>query len=141
MFRLRMLITVFVVTGCAASESSTTAMNAINQRYTGQKADAFFLSYGKPASEATSDNGNKVYRWVSLEQGQTATVPPFQSFTSSSGKIHFAQPSMSGAQGGEQFCELNIETDTHGLIQHLSIIHDTPGRSSNSRCTELLAQP
>lgn len=153
-----------LLSGCTTTEEVNTA---IQSRWTGQPADAFFTRYGPPVSSFALNNGGTVYTW---RGGEKTNYIPAQ----------YAQPSdddavaksvtrtttrrdanddettitttktaigitdnrprlISEASVQELFCEVQISTTPDDRIISIRASNDTTGEGlSLSRCAEVL---
>lgn len=153
------------LSGCTTTEEANTA---IQSRWTGQPADAFFTRYGPPVSRFPLNNGGAVYTW---RGGEKTNYIPAQYAQPSSDDDAFAKsvtrtttrrdedgdrttttttktsfgiadtsPRMiSPARTEELFCEVQISTGPDDRIVSIRASNDTTGAGlSLSRCAEVL---
>src|SRR5579885_2182192 len=135
MLRIITVLAAFLLAACTATPSPQETMSKLNQRYVGHNADDFFLSYGDPVGKTSLKSGGTLYRWASTEAAAPPAAPAYRSYTSPQGRFPMLQPS-AGASGGSHYCELQIQTDKKGIIRNLSMVTDSPGKWSTSRCAE-----
>lgn len=130
-----MILTACLLAGCAHTGVPVgVAMEKLNQRYSGQPADAFFSRYGKPAGKPQTGMGEHTYRWVSIQPSEQFTGEP-SPFIAPTGQ--FLVPAHAAQKPNELICQLAVHTDGKGLIRSLVITLDTEGKHSNSRCGEI----
>jgi len=132
----RMIMTaLLLMTACTAPMSSDQLVNYLNRLYANAPASEFFADFGLPAGEFARDDGETVYRWVSLEP---AVFPEEHAIT------HYQVPGghytlVDGYNGipQAQYCELRIYTDRQGIIERFAVAVDSIGKWTASRCTEI----
>ena len=153
-----LILGVSLLAGCTTTED---ANRALQSRWIGQPVERFFAAYGAPISEYPLSTG-KIYTWRGGDK--TRYIPPTysspepartivrtQTRTDGAGKTvvtqtrvvtrdPFWEPEMiSPPQYQQLFCELQINTDTAGVIATIRASNDTDGDGfSLSRCAEVL---
>lgn len=106
---------VLATTGCSVFKSNEEAQTIVTQRVAGMTAGAFFDAYGRWKNRVELPNGGTAYRW---ESG-----------------VGSAPPGIYGLD--ERTCIMRILADKNGRIESATILNDTPGRVSTSRCGEM----
>ena len=151
--------------GCTTTQEANTA---IQSRWIGQPADAFFTRYGPPVSDFPLRDGGTLYTWrggektnyipaqyaapetdeEDEERRMTRTVTRISddgekevtTTTRTSNGFSDATPRMiSPARTQQLFCEVQISTGTDDRIVAIRASNDTTGDGlSLSRCAEVL---
>jgi hypothetical protein len=114
------------------------AMDRVNHEFAGQDVGNFFISYGSAASSKPLSGGGKLYRWVSLEPGGGSSSPAI--FAYPGGTYSIPQDNANGEMMSG-YCEISITTDAHDRIRKLTLVSDSIGKFSGSRCAEIFSQP
>mgnify|MGYP003585703054 CR=1 FL=1 len=96
---------------CATSGGTIKKMNSV---WVGQHLDQFVLKNGAPYTSYTLSTGDIAYRWESGIKNSSDTI---------------------------MVCEIQIVTDSKGIIKQITLINDTDGEWQLSRCSETLKQP
>ncbi len=165
-YRLTMMAAALVaLSGCTTTEEANTA---IQSRWIGQPADAFFTRYGPPVNDFPTRDGGTIYTW---RGGEKTNYIPAQYATPDNDDDDFARtktrtvtrtsddgdeqvatttrtsigfsdntPRMiSPARTEELFCEVQISAGTDDRITSIRASNDTTGEGlSLSRCAEVL---
>ena len=106
------------VAGCSVFKTNEAAQAAINQRVVGMSVGDFFDRYGSWNRRDPQLDGTVEYAWVSAITDK---------------------PPNAGLYGGldDRTCSLKVVAGRNGKIVTATIVSDGPGRTSNSRCTEV----
>jgi len=112
-------------------------MERVNREFDGHDVTEFFLSYGSPSGSEALSTGGKNYRWISLElHGGPRHA------TAIMANRHFG--TIGGTENGEMmngYCEIRILADEDDRIRKLTLVYDSIGKYSGSRCAEIFAEP
>lgn len=136
-------ILLFLLAGCNQYHypSRDDVITGLNQRYGGKNADDFFLTYGMPSNQHQLNNGDRMYSWVSIEQGYQ-TVPVYNRFGTYYGYRNFYNVDSGFTEYPvERYCQLQILTNRRGIIQQIKLLADSNGKYAPSHCSEVFFTP
>ena len=135
-FGITLLIftTASLLAACNNAVAPNLVMERLNQRYAGKPVGEFFRNYGRPVGKPRAADDGETYVWATIQpDNKPAGVPGVH--VSPNAQITF--PSSAAKAPGGLICQLTIQTDTKGAIRNFAIVHDSEGKRSNSRCSEI----
>lgn len=137
MTRMHLLSLLVILAGCTPTMTPDQAMQRINGEFSGHDIGEFFVSYGSAAGVKTQNDGSKLYHWVSIEPHSGSNLPGYINYPGG----HYV-PIAPGTNGEilSGYCEINIATTRDDRIQKLTLISDSIGKYSGSRCAEIFEQ-
>lgn len=117
-------------TGCVSTQSVAEHLGA---RYVGKSFDDFAIVHGAPYKSFALSSGETAYVWNS---GVTSVGMPATATTTGYGNM--ATTTFSGGGTINMSCEVQFIASTQGIVQKVSILRDTIGGWTTSRCHEVL---
>lgn len=114
-------------------------MADINREFMGRDSGEFFADFGSAVSSKTAPGGGRVYRWVSIEPGANQAHTTL--FNRPGGVYGFTDASPPNGDMMSGYCEIRVSTDADLRITKLTLLYDSPGRYSSSRCAEIFGKP
>jgi hypothetical protein len=131
-----MLIRSLILAGTALALSSCTTTsigqkNAVEARWLGQSAGAFFAQFGPPASDLAAGS-QTLYTW---KGGYKNTRVPAQYAKGEDGK---RGKQTAPAKTVYQSCGIQLTADQDYIIKRIAITSDRPGVTGPSYCAEFL---
>ncbi len=127
---IAILVLIMLLTACVSTQS---VVNRFGGKWIGKNFDEFVLRYGSPYKEFHLKKGGVAYTWNS---GTTSINMPVTATTNVYGSTAYTQ-----VQGGgsiNMYCEIQLVTDSEGVIREVTILKDTIGLWVTSRCHEVL---
>jgi hypothetical protein len=126
-----------VVAACTPMQTPKQAMIRVNKEFVGRDAGEFFVSYGSAVSSKPTHDRGAIYRWISLEPhgGANDIYHPYLGG-------HYSIPADDA--NGEMitgYCEISIRVNKDDQIEKFTIVNDSIGKFSGSRCAEIFGQP
>jgi len=120
----------------AACTTTQQAHDALQTRWLGRSADAFFVQYGPPASSFPLADGRLVYEWTGGRRNYALGGSAFTT-AHAVGSTAYATTSYSGGGTLAVGCSVRIVADGERTIQAIAPTVDTVGRFTTSRCAEV----
>jgi hypothetical protein len=136
MKRLPVLL-LLLAAACTPQPTPQWAITRTNAEFDGKDVGLFFASYGAPAGVHSDGNEGKLYRWLSIEPMGGGSGAGYINYPNG----NYAIPSDNS--NGEMltgYCEVRIRTDADLHIRDISLISDSIGKYSGSRCSEIFSQ-
>lgn len=118
-----------LLAGCVSTQE---VVNRLSPQFVGTNFDSFVLRYGPPKSKFILNSADIVYVWNS---GTASVGIPASATTTGSGNTATTQ--FHGGGSIDMFCEIQFVTSPNGTIKELSILKDTIGFWTTSRCNEV----
>ncbi|MEO8080968.1 MAG: hypothetical protein ABI641_10580, partial [Caldimonas sp.] len=110
---------VCALSGCELLKKNAEAQLLVDRRAIGLSVGSFFDQFGRPRARTEMLNASTAYAWEST--------------------VGAARPGLDSLD--QRVCQLRIVADKKGTITTADIVHDSIGRTSNSRCSEIFAAP
>jgi hypothetical protein len=125
----------FLLAACTPAATPQAAMERASREFAGHDVTEFFISYGSPVSSQAQGDG-KTYRWVSIEPSGGPRSAGIITYPGG----HFGTMGSNGEMVSG-YCEISIRTDSQERIQKLTLVYDSVGKFSSSRCAEIFGAP
>lgn len=117
---------------CAGCVSTQSVVNRLGSRWIDKNFDEFVLRYGVPQKKFELNSGDFAYVWNS---GTSSIDLPATATTNIYGNTAYTQMNSGGRIN--MFCEVQIVTTRNGIIKHITILKDTIGFWTTSKCHEV----
>ena len=121
---------VLLCTGCVSTQA---VVDRFSQKWIGRNFDDFVMRYGAPYQQFALNSGGTAYVWNS---GTSSITMPTTATTNFYGNTAYTQ--VNGGGNINMFCEMQLVTDSSGIIRQITILKDTVGFWGTSRCHEVL---
>jgi len=132
--KILFLVFFVLVSACVSTQK---VADKIGYRYIGQNLDLFVRENGIPYSKYQMSGGGYIYAWnsgvVALKMPATTS---FSGNVSSTGYVN-GTATTTGGGTWNLYCEIRIQTDRNNTVNSITIINDTWGRWTTSRCHEV----
>ena len=102
--------------GCSVFKENEETQTVVSQRTVGMQVGTFFDRYGRPKVRELQGDGSFEYLWLSAI-GET--------------------PNRGWDGLDDKICTLRLIVSKDGKILAATVVKDTPGRNSMSRCVEI----
>lgn len=121
-----------LLAGCGSTPSTHVAIERMNSEFAGRDINQFFLTYGSPSGSRTMHDGGRAYRWISLDpQGGQG------GYLISPGGHYTLPQDTSNGEMITGYCEVSLRTDSGDRIRKITLVNDSIGKQSGSRCAEI----
>jgi len=133
-----LLFALLLLAACTPYTPPARVMDDLNREFVGHDSGEFFADFGSAVSSKAARNGGLDYRWVSIEPGAAASHTTL--FNRPGGVYGFMDTSPANGDMMAGYCEIRIHTDADLRITQLTLVNDSPGKFSGSRCAEIFGQ-
>ncbi|MEV1888392.1 hypothetical protein ABZR68_25250 [Pseudomonas aeruginosa] len=120
-----------ILGGCVSDQATIDELS----RYEGLPLDQFVIANGAPSNSYKLSDGSTVYYWTSSK----SVYMPGSATTTFSGSQAYTQQISGGNIGTE--CQLDLLTDSNGVIRKVTMRKNTIGYWTNSACHEYVRLP
>ena len=131
---LTLLFPLLFSTGCV----STASVHAdLSNKFMGKNLDSFVMRNGVPKDKHLMSNGYTMYTWSSdIATGRMPTT--YQTTGTYDGFNMYSNTTSMGGAVIQMFCKINLMVDQKNIIKDISILNDTSGSYTTSKCYEVL---
>jgi hypothetical protein len=131
------MLLLMLSTACVGCTTTQQAMKRANEEFVGKNMDDFVLRYGVPQTKYQLNNGDSVYVWRSDVRNYNLPETTHISGQVSPSGYYSGTATTTGGGTLTVFCELQIHTNTDGIILDIRALRDTIGRWTTSRASEI----